>query len=179
MSDKPPKVGSKCRKCKNLYNSYKGKSSCYYDEKKSKNLTKKSCASFKQGYPFAPRVDGKLAKAIPFDPTKPASFVFYEDDDKMLLVSWSLDHQKQGSWKLRMIGVEPEGGLALKNFSEDDLRPAFYGTIRVVGPQDSDLFTSSNYEDDDILDEEGNVVNKASEVIISSVRDRKKPKRGR
>ena len=171
---KQPTIGSKCRKCKFLYTSYKGKPGCYYDEKKSKNLTRKTCVNFKAGFPFTPRVDGKLAKQIAFDPTKPCSFVFYETPEKMLLLSWHLDHNKNGYWKIRVIGIEPKGGIAAKQFSKDDLRPSFYGTVRILGAANSDLFTSANYDDPDYLDEEANIVNKPSEVVITSTKERKK-----
>ena len=175
MSDsgKKPSLGNKCRKCKFLYTTYQGNQGCYYDEKRAKNLTRKSCTKFKAGFPFIPRVDGKLAKPINFDPTKPCSFVFYENPDKMLLVSWHLDHHKNGYWKIRVIGIEPEGGIAAKQFTKDDLKPAFYGDIRVIGPN-SDLFTSAPYETEDQLDEEENIVNKPSEIQIISAKERKK-----
>lgn len=174
MSDNRPTVGPKCRKCKFLYTSYKGKPGCYYDEKKSKNLTRKTCTNFKAGFPFLPRVDGKLAKPANFDPSKPCAFVFYENPEKMLLLSWHLDHNKNGYWKIRLLGVEPEGGIAAKQFSPDDLRPAFYGALRVIGASKSDLFTSANYADEDQLDEEDNIVNKPSEIILTSTKERKK-----
>jgi len=172
MSDKPT-VGNKCKKCKFLYTTYGGKSGCYYDDEKSKNLTKKNCKSFKEGFPFIPRVDGKLAKQIPFDSTKSCAFVLYENSDKMLLVSWHLDHHKKGFWKIRLIGIKPDGGIAAKQFTKEDLKPAFYGDIRVMGPN-SDLFTSAPYNAEDHKDEEENIVNKPSEIVITSAQERKK-----
>lgn len=171
-------IGSKCSKCKYLYTNYGKAVGCYYDEERSGTLTRKSCPRFKKGLPFIPRVDGKLAKTLQISPGKPAAFAIYTNPEHILLVTWHIGHDKVGFWKIRFIGILPNGGIAPKQFSPDDIRPAFYGEVSVVGPENnSDLYTSPGYEDDDELDEEGNLVNKPSEIRIYPVRERKSRER--
>ena len=88
-----------------------------------------------------------------------------------MAVAWDLDDAGNGFWRVMAVGFDEQGGMLLKEIQKDKTSVAFYGDISVVGAGRNDLFTSDGYEDDDIVDAEGNVVNKATEIHIYPSRE--------
>ena len=82
-----------------------------------------------------------------------------------LAVAWDVDPSGYGCWRIQQIGVE-KGKLVTKMLKKGEDGAAFYGEVSVVGAGNNDLYTSDGFEDADIVDGEGNVVNKVREVKI-------------
>lgn len=113
---------------------------------------------------------GEEAQPIEFDPTKKQAFVLIGYPNQMLVVAWDIDQSGFGGWRIKAVGIDGET-LVLKEFEEGKPTPAFFGDISVVGASNTDLYTSFGYEDQDISDEDGNIVNKPIEIKIRPVQE--------
>jgi hypothetical protein len=107
-----------------------------------------------------------MAKVLKVGSEKSTAFIIYNADDSALVVTWVVGPNGVGFWKINQVGIKPGGGIATKDFEKDNTQAAFCGSLSVVGPGTTDLFTSYGYWDDDQVDEEGNIVNKPREIRI-------------
>jgi hypothetical protein len=158
------KIRAKCKACKHLYTSYGKMGACFFS--KNPKLYRGTCTSYKKGQPFIPRIEGKLSKVLPFNPQKSSSWILYNTEHTALIVTWIVNANGVGFWKIHHIGLLPNGGIATKEFEKGVPQAAFAGSVSVVGPGTTDLFTSFNYSDDDQIDEEDNIVNKPKEIRV-------------
>lgn len=85
--------------------------------------------------------------------------------DQALAVAWDMDAHGYGFWRIQQIGLV-HGELITKALRRGELGAAFYGEVSVVGAGANDLYTSDGFEDDDVVDHEGNVLNKIREIRI-------------
>ncbi len=108
----------------------------------------------------------KRSKVMSYDAESKSSYIFHNGGDHALALAWDIDDAGHGFWRVLAIGFDSKGEMLLKDIQKDKTSVAFFGEISVVGAGKNDLFTSDGYEDDDVVDTEGNVVNKATEVHI-------------
>jgi len=125
--------------------------------KRKNNKTATPTASFVFG--------SREPQTIDFDPTEKQAFIFRNGGNHMLVVAWDLDASGYGVYRLKVIG-EKNGRVVYKALEPGNNSAAFFGEAAVVGASKTDLFTSFGYEDDDIRDADGHVVNKIKEIVI-------------
>ncbi len=164
------KQGKHCRNCSRLYTDYADMESCWFSGK-TDNLAKKACKKFKKGHPFIPRIDGKLSKVVKFDPEKKSSWTFYTAEGQCLILTWV---PEMVGWKIHMVGLLPEGGIATKCFEGPNQEMAsWFGRAEIVGAGGNSLYTSPGHNDPDERDEDGVVINKPTEVLLYPTKPRK------
>ena len=109
------------------------------------------------------KVRGKTAKVIRVEDEE--AWAFFTDEDQFLLLSWEIDHNGYGHWRLKLSAVE-DGQPVTKRFSPNVEMPAFYGEVKVNGVGANELWASYGVEDPDVKDAEGNVINKPRDVRL-------------
>jgi len=124
--------------------------------------------SKQQPAPIVINFGGEEATPVEFDPDKRQAFVLVGYPGQLLVVAWDIDESGFGGWRIKAVGVEGDE-VVTKEFEADKSAPAFYGDISIVGAAETDLYASFGYEDMDVKDEDGNVVNKAKEIRIRPV----------
>lgn len=107
----------------------------------------------------------KAATVIEIDPVNKELIILKHGTEQALAVAWDVDPSGYGFWRIQQVGFE-FGDLVVKELRKGDIAAAFHGEVSVVGAGNNDLFTSNGYEDDDVVDVEGNVVNKVREVRV-------------
>lgn len=120
--------------------------------------------------PIVINFGGEEAEPIEFDPTKKQAFVLVGYPNQLLVVAWDIDQFGIGGWRIKAVGVDGNN-LVMKEFEDGTPKAAFYGDVSVVGASQTDLYTSFGYEDPDVTDEDGNIVNKPIEVKIRPVQE--------
>ena len=161
----PRPVKKKCGRCKYLFTKYAGKGECYYEEV-STGMNMVACPMFKEGLPLVPTFKGKKAKVIAFDTKEATAFVFQSSDRQLLALMWQSDKDGYGFWKIKQIGLSEKEGPITKQLTPEKNDTAFYGEAAVVGARDTELYHTDGYEDDDVRDENGNIINKPVEIRI-------------
>ena len=121
--------------------------------------------------PLVINFGGEEARSVAFDPTKKQAFVLEGYPGQLLVVAWDIDQSGFGGWRIKGVGVKKNGEMVQKEFEKGKPSTAFYGDISVVGAAQTDLYTSFGYEDMDMTDDDGNIVNKALEVRIRPVQE--------
>jgi len=155
-----------CGRCKYLFTRYGKKGGCFFDGK-SKGISNKACKEYKEGIPLVPTFKGKKAKIIELkDPSKPEAFVIQTSDKQILALLWETEKDSYGYWRIKQLGISDKCGPILNQFSPEQEDTAFYGEVAVVGALKSELWRSDGYEDDNVIDEEGNIVNKPIEIRV-------------
>jgi hypothetical protein len=124
--------------------------------------------SSKKCQPIEISFGGTDANVISFDPLERQAFVLAGVPGHLLVVAWDIDKAGFGGWRIKAVGVEKDE-IITKEFETGKRSAAFYGDVSVVGASHNDLFTSFGYEDQDVKDEDGNVVNKVKEIRIRPV----------
>jgi len=114
---------------------------------------------------------GKRSKLIKYDAEDKSSYVFHGNEDHVLAVAWDLDDAGRGFWRVTVVGFDKKGEILLKEIQKNKVSVAFFGDISVVGAGRNDLYTSDGYADEDIVDAEGNIVNKVTEIHVYPSRD--------
>jgi hypothetical protein len=114
-----------------------------------------------EGFTFA----GRGAKVVDIDPETKELLILKHGQQQALAVAWDVDPSGYGFWRIQQVGVE-NGTLVTKELKKGDEGAAFYGEVSVVGAGGNDLFTSDGYEDLDVVDTEGNVLNKVKEIRV-------------
>ncbi len=109
-------------------------------------------------------------ETIEFDPTEKQAFMFASGHDHMLVVAWDIDEAGHGAYRVKVVGAENDE-LVLKELEPGSHTAAFFGEVAVVGAAQTDLYTSFGYQDDDIKDTDGYVVNKVKEIVIKPKQD--------
>jgi len=112
----------------------------------------------------------KLSKQIEYDPEVKISFLLQGDGEHVLAIAWDIDDAGSGFWRITAVGFDKNGNMLQKEIQKGKTSVAFFGDISVVGAGRNDLFTSDGYEDADIIDAEGNIINKATEINIYPAR---------
>jgi len=123
----------------------------------------------KERTPIVINFGGENAQHVEFDPTKKQAFVLVGYPGQLLVVAWDIDQSGFGGWRIKAVGVKKSGELVQKEFEKGKPTAAFYGDVSVVGAAQTDLYTSFGYEDMDVTDDDGNIVNKPLEVRIRPV----------
>ena len=159
----PKPISTTCRECRKFFGK-KGK--CL----ESKGLSMKACRKFAAGRPFRPDFKGKILNEIKFNHTEENAWIFWISDVTAMVVTWELDHNQYGHFRIFMIGVD-DAGVITKQFTPKSKASAFLGEIAVKGSGQNDLWASFGYEDEDQLDRERNVINKPREVKIYPKRE--------
>ena len=113
---------------------------------------------------------GTEAKLIQFNPEEKQAFVLAGLPGHLLIVAWDIDQTGFGGWRIKAIGVN-ENAVVMKEFEKGKFSTAFYGDASVLGASQNDLYTSFGYEDEDVRDGDGNVVNKVKEIRIRPVQE--------
>ena len=108
---------------------------------------------------------GNDAKVVEVSPTDRELVLLRHGECQALAVAWDLDNHDHGFWRIQQIGLV-NGELVTKELRRGEMGAAFYGEISVIGAGSNDLYTSDGFEDDDIVDHEGNVLNKVREIRI-------------
>jgi len=85
--------------------------------------------------------------------------------DQALAIAWDMDNHGYGFWRIQQIGMV-NGELVTKELRKGEVGAAFHGEVSVIGAGANDLYTSDGFEDADIVDSEGNVLNKIREIRI-------------
>lgn len=108
---------------------------------------------------------GMEAKVLEVQAASRDLLLLKQGQDQALAIAWDMDNHGYGFWRIQQIGLI-NGELITKELRKGDVGAAFYGEVSVVGAGSNDLYTSDGYEDDDVLDHEGNVLNKVREIRI-------------
>lgn len=108
---------------------------------------------------------GQVAKVLEIAPDSRELMILTHGTDQALAVAWDIDPHGYGFWRIQQLGMS-NGELVMKELRKGDVGAAFHGEVSVVGAGNNDLYTSDGFEDDDILDHEGNVLNKVREIRI-------------
>lgn len=153
-----PKITSTCRECRKFF----GKRGKCPD---AKQLSQKACRKFAAGRPFRPDFKGKVLNEVKFNPLEENAWIYWISDVMAMVMTWELDHNQYGHFRIFMIGVD-DNGIVTKQFTPRKPAPAFLGEVVVKGSGQNDLWASYGYEDADQLDREQNVTNKPREVKI-------------
>lgn len=109
-------------------------------------------------------------ETIEFDPTEKQAFLFASGEEHMLVVAWDIDAAGHGAYRIKVVGVE-DGEVVNKELEPSNASAAFFGEVSVVGAARTDLYTSYGYQDDDIKDADGLVINKVKEVVVRPKQD--------
>jgi len=110
-------------------------------------------------------------KIVEVDGPQLVALVSPDVPDQCLVVAWDEDDAGYGFWRIQHIGVARKK-VIVKELKPGEPAPAFYGDVSVKGAGGNDLHTGFGYEDEDIQDKEGQVVNKPLEVNIFPVQKR-------
>jgi len=110
-------------------------------------------------------------KIIETDGAQLITIVSTELPDQCLAVAWDTDDSGYGFWRIQHVGIM-RSKIVSKELRPGEPTPAFYGDVCIKGAGGNDLHTGFGYEDDDIIDEEGQVTNKPLEINIFPVRKR-------
>lgn len=108
----------------------------------------------------------KTTKVITYEPDTKSSYAFHGGGNHILAVAWDIDDAGAGFWRIMPVGLDANGAMLLKDVQQGKTSVAFFGDISIVGAGKNDLFTADGYEDDDMIDAEGNIVNKATEIHV-------------
>jgi hypothetical protein len=108
---------------------------------------------------------GQVAKVMEVAPDSRELLILTHGTEQALAVAWDMDHHGYGFWRIQQIGMS-NGELVTKELRKGEVGAAFHGEVSVVGAGNNDLYTSDGFEDDDVLDHEGNVLNKVREIRI-------------
>ena len=114
------------------------------------------------------KVRGKKAEVIEVDGE--TAWAFFTSETHFLLLSWEVDHNGYGHWRLKLGGIE-DGKPVVKEFGPGKKVPAFYGEVKVNGVGTNELWSSYGFEDPDVKDAEGNVMNKPRDVRLYPKRE--------
>lgn len=105
---------------------------------------------------------------IEFDPTLRQVFVLSGEPDQMLVLAWDMDDAGYGFWRIKTLGVKNDAVIT-KEFEPGQSTAAFFGEATAVGAQQTELWHSFGYQDDDRRNEDGVVTNKIKEIRIYPV----------
>jgi hypothetical protein len=108
---------------------------------------------------------GQEAKVVDLPATSRDLILLKHGPDQALAVAWDLDNHGCGFWRIQQIGLV-DSALVTKELRRGEVGAAFYGEVSVVGAGNNDLYTSDGFEDADVVDHEGNVINKIREIRI-------------
>jgi hypothetical protein len=108
---------------------------------------------------------GMEAKVLEVPAASRDLILLKHDQDQALAIAWDMDNHDCGFWRIQQIGLV-NGELVTKELRKGEVGAAFYGDVSVIGAGSNDLYTSDGFEDDDIVDQEGNVLNKIREIRI-------------
>lgn len=120
---------------------------------------------FRAGPLYRPKFFDKPVKNIKFEPAEPAAWSFWFNATDCLMVTWTTDHNDYGVFDCYLLGVD-DAGLMTKTYTARGEEAAFVGEVVVKGAAASDLWASFGYEDEDMVDAEGNVTNKPRSVQL-------------
>jgi len=120
--------------------------------------------------PIEIKFGGTEANLIRFNPEEKQAFVLAGLPGHLLVVAWDIDQTGFGGWRIKSIGIS-DNEVLMKEFEKGQRSAAFYGDISVIGASKNDLYTSFGYEDEDIRDVDGHVVNKIKEIRIRPVQE--------
>lgn len=105
---------------------------------------------------------------IEFDPSTRQVFVLAGEPGQMLVVAWDMDDAGQGFWRVKTLGIRNDEVIT-KEFEPGSTTAAFYGEATAVGAQQTELWHSFGYQDDDHKNEDGVITNKVKELRIYPV----------
>lgn len=159
-----PKLKKRCRECSHFLNQKGARCSL------STGLNMVACDKFQEGRPFRPKFNGKSVQEIDFDPEQSAAWSFWIKSDLVMMLVWDVDHNRYGHFRCFLLGLD-DAGVVQKQFSEMKSAPAFMGEIVCKGLAENDIWSSFGYEDEDLRDAEGNLINKPREVKLFPRRD--------
>ena len=108
---------------------------------------------------------GHAAKVLEVAPANRELILLKHDQDQALAIAWDMDNHGCGFWRIQQIGLL-HGEPVMKELRRGELGAAFYGEVSIMGAGSNDLYSSDGYEDDDVVDQEGNVLNKIREIRI-------------
>ena len=111
------------------------------------------------------KINGRETTEIKHNTEKDSAWLLRCADDCFLLLSWEVDHNQYGHWCINLCSVKDKK-IVTKEFSPGHSAPVFAGEVAIKGVGSNDLWCSFGFDDLDIKDEEGNVVNKPREVRI-------------
>lgn len=117
------------------------------------------------------RFNKRKPKIVEVEGPQLVAIVAPELPDQCLAIAWDEDDAGYGFWRIQHIGVTNKK-VVTKELKPGEAAPAFYGDVAVKGAGSNDLHTGFGYEDEDILDREGQVVNKPLEINVFPVRKR-------
>lgn len=135
----------------------------------SKGLEYRACARYKKGHPFTPKIKGSSTRDVKFDPAVPCSWTFWISPHQVLLMMWDLDHNQYGHFRQFMIELD-DHGVVKNQFTLRQSKPAFAGEIVAGGPRGNDLWRSFAHQDENQVDQEGNLINKPLELKLYPTR---------
>jgi hypothetical protein len=107
-------------------------------------------------------------RTIEFDPSLRQVFVLAGEADQMLVVVWDMDDAGYGFWRIKTLGVKNDK-IITKEFEPGSSTAAFYGEATAVGAQQTELWHSFGFQDDDETNEDGVVTNKVKEIRVYPV----------
>jgi len=105
---------------------------------------------------------------IEFDPSMRQVFVLAGEPEQMLIVAWDMDDAENGYWRIKTLGVKNDRIIS-KEFEPGCSTAAFYGEAAAMGAQQTELWHSFGYQDDDRKNEDGVITNKVKEIRIYPV----------
>lgn len=108
---------------------------------------------------------GTAAKVLEVPAASRELILLKHGQEQALAIAWDMDNHGYGFWRIQQIGLD-NGELITKELRRGESGAAFYGEVSVVGAGSNDLYTSDGFEDDDVVDPEGNVLNKVKEIRI-------------
>jgi hypothetical protein len=116
-------------------------------------------------------VAGQKPQVVSFGAETPTTWLLLPEGQAIgLLIQWQVDVNRYGQYHLTLIGYE-DGAVPQKPLLRNGvLLPAFFGDVSVRGSGRNDLFSSYGYEDPDLVNEEGVVINKPQVVVLSPLR---------
>lgn len=167
---KQKKPSRKCKNCMYLYSDRGSIEGCWFTEKTT-NPEKKACKDFKLGPPLIPKVAGKASKLIKFDEDSSSSWVFYTGKHTFLLLTWD---PREWVWTMHQIGLSKAGGIVTRKFSPTQEELAFFGRVAVIGADRNNIYTSPGFDDEDVVDEDGTVIDKPTVVKLYPIRPHRK-----
>jgi hypothetical protein len=169
MLKRPTKT---CGTCKNAFTELTKRSGCPNKHKNKRSpKSKRVCKNYKVGLPLTPTYKDKKARHVKFNLEEPMAFAFHSGENHMLVLIWETTYDGYGYWRIKLAGIDVENEKILtKELTKGKEEYSFYGEVSIVGASKSELYRTFGYQDDDVKDAEGNIVNKPVEVKIFPLR---------
>jgi len=112
------------------------------------------------------RTEAPTPTALPFDAEAPTTWLLLPEPGAAgLLVRWVVDVNRYGCYHVTLVGHDGNG-VATKQMQRQAAVPAFYGDVVVKGADRNDLYASYGFDDPDVVDLDGTVVNKPRVVVL-------------